>query len=62
VNSEKSNGILDYGPNASIALCQDVSVGVRYDEQLIDRINANWYEELTATQDRGTCPTDITPT
>jgi hypothetical protein len=38
VGSEESNGTLDYDPNACIAACQYVSMGVRYDAQLIDRI------------------------
>jgi hypothetical protein len=62
VNSEESEGILDYGPIARIAVYQDVSIGVHYDEQLIDHLNANWDEELTATQELGTWATYITPT
>jgi hypothetical protein len=54
VKSEESDGILDYGPIARVAVCQDVSMGIRYDEQLIDRIHANWDEELTITQELGT--------
>jgi hypothetical protein len=61
-SSEESVGNLDYGPTARIAMCQDVSMGVRYDEQLIDRINANWDEELTATQVLGTWCTDVAST
>jgi hypothetical protein len=59
VSSEESVGNLDYGPTARIAMCQDVSTVVRYDEQLIDRINANWDEELTKTQVLGTWSTDV---
>jgi hypothetical protein len=61
-SSEESVGNLDYGPTARIAMCQDVSMGVRYDEQLIDRINANWDEGLTATQVLGTWSTDVAST
>jgi hypothetical protein len=32
VSSEESVGNLDYGPNAHISMCQDVSMGVRCDE------------------------------
>jgi hypothetical protein len=45
-----------------IVVCQDVSMGVCYDEKLIERIHANWDEELTATQELGTWATIITPT
>jgi hypothetical protein len=62
ISSEESVGNLDYGPTARIAMCQDVSMGVRYDEQLIDRINANWDEELTATQVLGSWSTYFTST
>jgi hypothetical protein len=62
VSSEESVGNLDDGPNARIAMCQDVSMGVRYDEQLIDRINANWDDELTTTQVLGTWSTDVAST
>jgi hypothetical protein len=59
VSSEESDGNLDYDPVALISACQDVSIVVRNDEQLIDLINANWDEELTTTQGPGTWPTDI---
>jgi hypothetical protein len=49
VRSEESVGNLDYGRTARIAMCQDVIMGVRYDEQLIDRLNVNLDEELTTT-------------
>jgi hypothetical protein len=62
VSSEESVGNLDYGPTARNAMCQDVSMGVRYDEQLIDRINVNWDEELTITQLLGTWSTDVAST
>jgi hypothetical protein len=62
VSSEESVGNLDYGPTARIAMCQDVSMGVRYDEQLIDRINVNWDEEITTTQVLGTWYTDVAST
>jgi hypothetical protein len=60
VGSVENDGTLDYYSVARIAACQDVSLGVRYDEQLIDRINANWDEELASTQDPSTWAT-ITP-
>jgi hypothetical protein len=43
---------------ARITEYHDISMGVRYDEQLIDHINANWDEELTTTQAIGTWTTD----
>jgi hypothetical protein len=57
VGSVESYVILDYDHVAQISACQDVSLGVRYDEQLIDRINANWDEELASTQDPSTWTT-----
>jgi hypothetical protein len=30
-SSEESVGKLDYGPTARLAMCQDISMGVRYD-------------------------------
>jgi hypothetical protein len=62
VNSEESDIILECGPIARIAVCQGVIMGVRYDEQLIDRINANWDEEVTTTHELGTWATVITTT
>jgi hypothetical protein len=50
IHSEESEGSLLYGSAARITVWHDVSVGVRYDEYLIDRINARWDEELTAGQ------------
>jgi hypothetical protein len=57
VTSEESDGPFDYGSSAHIAEPHDISMGVRYDEALIDRINANWDEELTASAPYGTWPT-----
>jgi hypothetical protein len=45
------NQSLDYDPAACIAACQDVSMGVHYDEQLIDCINSNWDDDLATTHD-----------
>lgn len=50
IHSEESEGSLVYGSAARITVCHDVSMGVRYDEDLIDRINATWDEELAAGQ------------
>jgi hypothetical protein len=50
IHSEESEGSLLYGSAARITVCHDVSLGVRYDEDLIDRINATWDEELAAGQ------------
>jgi hypothetical protein len=41
VTSEESDGPFDYGSSAHIAEPHDISMGVRYDDALIDRINAN---------------------
>jgi hypothetical protein len=62
VGSVESDGTLDYDPNARIAACYDLSLVVRYDEQLIDRINANWDEELASTQDPSTWATSTPST
>jgi hypothetical protein len=40
VTSEESDGPFDYGSSAHIAEPHDISMGVRYDDALIDRINA----------------------
>jgi hypothetical protein len=50
IHSEESEGLLMYGSAARITVCHDVSLGVRYDEDLIDHINATWDEELAAGQ------------
>jgi hypothetical protein len=51
VGSVESDGTLDYDPVAQISTCQDVSLGVRYNKQLIEHINAHWDDELASTQD-----------
>jgi hypothetical protein len=51
VGSVESGGTLDYDHFAWIAACQDFSLGLTYDEQLIDRINTNWDDEIASTQD-----------
>jgi hypothetical protein len=59
----ESEGTLDYDHIARIVADQDVSMGVRYDGQLIDCINANWDEELLATTyNPDTWPIDCPPT
>jgi hypothetical protein len=58
VGSEDSDGTLDYDHVARIAACQDVIIGVHYYEQLIDRIHANWDEELATTHEPGPWATD----
>jgi hypothetical protein len=62
--SSESEGMLDYDPITRIAACRDVSMGVRYDEALVDRINANWDEELLSSYNpdahlKDTPPTEI---
>jgi hypothetical protein len=42
IQSEESESSLIYRSAACITVCHDVSLGVRYDEELIDRINATW--------------------
>jgi hypothetical protein len=54
VTSEESDGPFDYGSRAHLAAPHVISMGVRYDDALIDRINANWDEELTASAPYGT--------
>jgi hypothetical protein len=44
--SVESDGLLDYEPTTCITVCHDVSMGMRYDVQTINRINANWDDEL----------------
>jgi hypothetical protein len=51
---------LTYGSTARITVCHDVSLGVLYDEELIDRINATWDEELATEQDSDLSPYDTT--
>jgi hypothetical protein len=58
IQSEESEGSLIYGSTARIIVCHDVSLGVRYDEELIDRINATWDEELAAEQGSDLSPND----
>jgi hypothetical protein len=63
VGSAESEGTLDYDPIVRIVAGQDVSMGVRYDEQLIDHRNAIWDEELlSTTYNPDTWPTDCPPT
>jgi hypothetical protein len=57
VGSVEFDGTLDYDPVARIASYQDISMGVSYNEQLIDHINANWDNELASTQDPSTWAT-----
>jgi hypothetical protein len=58
IHSEESEGSLIYGSAARITVCHDVCLGVRYDEELIDRINATWDEELAAEQGSDLSPND----
>jgi hypothetical protein len=46
VLSSVSEGDLDYTPVMKLDTDFDVGLGTRYDAYLLDRINANWDEEL----------------
>jgi hypothetical protein len=61
IHSEESEGSLMYGSAARITVCHDVSLDVRYDEDLIDRINATWDEELAAGQGLDLAPSYTSP-
>jgi hypothetical protein len=58
----ESDGTLDYDPIARIAACRNISMGMRYDEELIDRINVNWDEELLPKSHAGTILKDTLST